>query len=93
MKIENVLTEILGLINQESFGGRAAPVVSISDETTTDENGNLRGELEVKIARRDGEMVLLHQKSLHGISSESELKDMLADVLSKVLASHSKWPR
>jgi hypothetical protein len=93
VKIEKILEKILELVNQESFGGRAAPVVSVSDDTYADGDGVLHGLLEVKIAKRDGDAVVLQQQSLEGIDSEVALKDLLSEVLSKVLSNHSKWPR
>lgn len=87
------LDTILGQIKQDSFGGRDAPIVSVSEGGGVGADGKLRGTILVDILKRDGTMARLHEESLDGIDSIRGLKDVVAETLSKVLASHSKWPR
>jgi len=93
MKIYDALERIIGHIEQDSFGGRDAPVVSLKDGTHVDEDGVLHGALQIHIAKRNGEVALLHQESLDGISDEQSLKDAFAFSLSTILSKHSSWPR
>lgn len=87
------LGRMLSQLKTDRFGGRDAPVVSVSDDTAVDSAGVLHGTLNVHVARRDGEMVLLQSETLNGITDEKVLRDVLAETLSKVLSGHDAWPR
>lgn len=87
------LDRIMRHIHQDTFGGREAPVVCLSDGTTVGEDGTITGNLEVTVLTRTGESRLLHTQSLDGISDETSLKDAFAEALSTVLSRHTKWPR
>lgn len=92
-ELDDALQHILRLIRQDSFGGRDAPVVSVSPDTGVGADGRLHGELRVHLRRRNGEMALLDSRSLDGLASRSDLEDAFADVLSRVLGAHNNWPR
>lgn len=87
------LEEMLSRLKMDRFGGRDAPVVSLTPGTGIDGKGNLQGALEVHIPRKNGELALIHTEGLHDVSDESALRDALADALSKVLSVHDTWPR
>ena len=93
MKIFDTLQRILTHIEQDKFGGRDAPVISLEDGTHVDADGVLFGALEIKISRRNGEVALLHREPLDGISDEIALRDAFATSLSTILSKHSSWPR
>jgi hypothetical protein len=87
------LQRILLAIQQDSFGGRAAPTVRMQENTLVDANGALQGGIEVYIRQRNGEEAKLHEQSLNGVASIDALKDAFAEALSIVLAGHTSWPR
>jgi hypothetical protein len=91
--LENSLVSIIEKIKQDSFGGRDAPVVFISDDLEIQAGCIKSGSIIVKIQCKNGEMALLHEQPLEGITNDSELKNAFSEALSKVLASHSEWPR
>ncbi|NKC11593.1 MAG: hypothetical protein GKR94_05120 [Gammaproteobacteria bacterium] len=91
--LNEALAEILGRINQDRFGAREAPVITATDATCTNSDGMLSGELRVHIKRRSGEDALVDRLELQQIASRAELEDAFAELLSRVLAVHHKWPR
>lgn len=91
--LQQSLEHIMSQICQDKFGGRDAPVVTLSEGTGVGVDGRLHGSLIVEIGRRDGSMARLHEQPLDGIDSEAGLKDAFAQTLSTVLAKHTSWPR
>ena len=91
--LDACLAHILGQIRQDRFGGRGAPEVSVSEATVVAPDGTLSGEIRVHVTTAAGEKVLLEAAPLDAVSSQSELEDAFADVLSRVLAKHHTWPR
>lgn len=91
--LEQQLMVILSRLDQDRFGGRDAPEVSLVDGVKVDANGALIGTVEIRIRKSDGEMALLHTLSLDGISDERKLKDAFATALSTALSNHANWPR
>jgi len=87
------LKRILAAIEQDSFGGRAAPMVRLAKNTSVGDDGVLQGGVEVFIKLRNGEEARLHEQSLDGVASLDTLKDAFAEALSIVLANHTSWPR
>lgn len=91
--LEAALHRILQTIQQDSFGGRAAPQVRLRDGSHVDDEGTAHGAIEVYIAQRNGEEAKLHEQSLDGVTSIDALKDTFAEALSIVLSKHTAWPR
>lgn len=91
--LEASLKRTLAQIKQDKFGGRDAPIVSVSDDTEISVDGFLCGEILVHITRKNGDKALLHTQPLTGIRTEVELRDAFAEALSKILAAHNSWPR
>lgn len=91
--LKQVLDDMLTQLSLDQFGGRDAPVVTLSDDTAVDADGVLQGELRIHIRRASGESALIHTEPLEDVTTEVELRDAMAEALSKVLAVHDKWPR
>ena len=87
------LTTILARIQQDQFGGRDAPQVSASAHTAVDHTGCMSGELSVSIKKKNGEFAIIETWPLASIRTTVELEGALAELLSRVLAIHHKWPR
>lgn len=89
-----VLQKRIDFICSDSWENRDAPIVRLGDDVRVSGAGNrLTGRLEVLLPKRNGEMVLFDARELDGIVSETDIDDLLADVLSLVLSKHNKWPR
>jgi hypothetical protein len=87
------LERALSHLAQENFGRRAGPVVALSNDTHEELDGSLTGALEVRIRKRNGESPLIQRQSFIGLSSTSEVDDLLARTLSVLLMNHADWPR
>lgn len=87
------LDRIIGQIRQDRFGGRDAPVVAVSNGGGVGADGRLTGSIVVDIKKRDGSMARLFEHPIEGLDSVEALEDVFAEVLSRVLADHSTWPR
>jgi len=87
------LTSALSHIAQESFGRRAAPVVTLSSDTHQEADGSLTGALEIRILTRGGEQPLIQRATFTKLSSKSEVDDLLGCTLSVLLMNHADWPR
>lgn len=89
----DALHEILGKIEQDQFGGRAAPKVSVSEGTDVNDAGELSGTIVVRIQRRDGSFAVINETPLDKVTTLTGLHDAFAESLSKVLAEHHSWPK
>lgn len=87
------LLATLAHIEQESFGPRAAPRVSLSSETHEDNSGAVSGVIEIRIRTRTGEEPLIRRESFSGLACKDDVHDMLARTLSVLLMNHPDWPR
>jgi hypothetical protein len=87
------LDTALKRIEQESFGQRAAPRVSLSADTHLDHGSGWTGTLEVRIRTRDGAEPIIQEERFAGIRSRGDVDDLLASTLSVLLMNHDKWPR
>ena len=87
------LERALAQIAQENFGRRSGPVVTLSSDTREEADGSLSGALEIRIRIRSGESPLIQRESFTGLTSRSEVDDLLARTLSVLLMNHTDWPR
>jgi hypothetical protein len=93
MNARDHLDTALRHIAQESFGRRDAPRVTLSPDTRQQADGSLTGALEVRIRTRNGDEPLIHREMFTGLSSKTEIDDLLARTLSVLLMNHVDWPR
>ncbi len=88
------LNERLERIHTDSWGKRGAPVLRLGKDVKLMPDSNaLSGTIEVFVPTAKGGMVHYCSHSLVGIDSQEKLDDLLAEMLSKVLAEHMNWPR
>lgn len=87
------LDTVVARIAQDSFGQRAAPVVTLSEDTADVPGLGLRGAVEVRISKRDGSQVLFQREAFEGLKTRDDIDDLFARVLSVVLMNHTDWPR
>jgi len=89
----SVLNERIKYIHTESWGKRGAPEIRLNEDVQQDPvTSRLAGTLEVWVPKRNGEMTHYQSHSLEDIDTLEKIDDLLADVLSKVLADHMNWP-
>ncbi|MFN3656982.1 MAG: acyltransferase [Pseudolabrys sp.] len=91
--IRAYLDMVVARIAQDSFGQRAGPIVTLSEDTAEAPGIGVSGSVEVRIARRDGTPALLHREAFMGLKSRDDVDDLFARVLSVVLMNHTDWPR
>lgn len=92
-ELKNELNIILEQIKQDRFGSKNAPIVSLSKDIVIESKKILVGTLDVKLKKRNGDVELIHQQSLAGVSNVTELHSVVSEALSKVLAAHYNWPK
>ncbi|MCZ7594390.1 MAG: hypothetical protein M5U16_05315 [Hyphomicrobium sp.] len=91
--VRTYLDTVLSRIEEESFGQRDAPRVSLSGDTRQDGDGGWSGVLEVRIHTRSGDMPIIQREPFAGVQSREEVDDLLARLLSVLLMNHAEWPR
>jgi hypothetical protein len=87
------LGTVLGRIQQESFGRRDAPQVTLSSDTAEDSEGALTGALEIRIRTRNGDTPLIQREAFSKLKSRRDVDDLLGQTLSVLLMNHAEWPR
>ncbi len=84
---------VLTRLQQDQYGRRAAPTVSLSPDTADLPGGGLRGTIEVRIRTRDGDERVIHREPFDNVVTNEQVDDVFARTLSVVLMNHSDWPR
>lgn len=88
------LKKRISYIQADKWGANGGPVVGLGDDVKFNSStGKLTGTLEVRVPKRNGDMVLVKSRTLTGVASEQEIDDILAEMLSVVLSKHDQWPR
>jgi hypothetical protein len=91
--LRRYLDTALGHIEQESFGRRDAPRVSLSSDTCEETDGALTGALEIHIQTRKGDSPMIQREAFTSLRSKNDIDDLLARALSVLLMNHTNWPR